>query len=203
MTKNITQKIAIIAILLITFFGMNFEESKAQAPCPSGYTLAVFNTFVDGCWYEIKICYICSPVSHILSEVALYSYRPLNPLCIQSITDEELMDSLKQKGVDYFLSTNCIPRPCNETPAFYFIINEFACWKRTAPLNEVVACSSNAICQTLFHSCVQNGIIINTEVSTNWQFNSQPNCGSIVSNIPQIVPPASETSCVRIKTKCD
>lgn len=194
--KYFSQKIAIIAILLISFFGMNLKQSEAQPPCPTGYTSGVFQTFVDGCWYEITLCYKCSAVSHIPSEVMLYSYRPLSVNCIPTKTDAEIMELLRQKGVTFFLST-CVPTPCGETPIFYFVENEYACWKRTGANNEIVEpCTSNAICQTLKSACRNNNDLQTTTYYSDWQ-NTEPDCGSITNEIPQ------NGSCVRLKTLCD
>jgi hypothetical protein len=44
-----SKKVLLFAILLISLFGMNLKQSEAQPPCPTGFTSAVFNTFVDGC----------------------------------------------------------------------------------------------------------------------------------------------------------
>ncbi len=147
--------------------------------------------------YEIKLCYKCSAVSHIPSEVMLYSYRPLSLGCVQTKTDAEIMELLRQKGVTFFLST-CVPQPCGETPIFYYVENEYACWKRTGANNEVVEpCTPNAICQTLKSACFNNGELQTTTISINWQYSSEPDCGSIVTTI------GDDGSCYRLETNCD
>ena len=191
-----SKKVLLFAILLISLFGFNLNKSEAQPPCPTGYTSGVFQTFVDGCWYEITLCYKCSAVSHIPSEVMLYSYRPLSLSCVQTKTDAEIMELLRQKGVTFFLST-CVPTPCGETPIFYFVENEYACWKRTGANNEIVEpCSSNAICQTLKSACYNNGVPQITTFYSDWQSN-EPDCGE---KVDYILP---NGTCQRLKTKCD
>lgn len=189
--------VLLFAILIFSLFTITINKSEAQPPCPSGFTSGVFTTFVDGCWYQITICFKCSSVSNIPSELMLYSYRPINPNCIQTKTDEEIMATLKQKAVTHFLST-CVPQPCGETPIFYFVENEYACWKRTGSNNEIVEpCSSSAICQTLKSVCIENGTPITTTYYSEWQYSSEPNCGSIVTKIE------SDGNCYHIRTNCD
>ena len=67
--KIISQQIAIFAILLISFFGMNLEEGKGQAPCPVGSFFNVKIFTVNSCPVTVYYCYTpgAEPIFKILS----------------------------------------------------------------------------------------------------------------------------------------
>lgn len=199
---NISHKILLIAILLISFFGMNLEEGKGQDPCQTGFTSIVLPVTVDGCVYEIRICYKCSVVMGNPSEVYLYSYRPVDPNCIQTLTDEEIMNLLVEEAL-IKLALECRPKPCDQLPKMRYIVNQYGCWKRLAD-RTVVACETDAICQSLYEACVDNQGTVRTKISSVWQFGFEPTCSwpVIPGMFPVIVPPATETPCVRFKTQC-
>jgi len=205
MTKTISQKIALIAIILISLFGMNLEESKAQPPCATGYTSAVLVFTSFGCEYEVRICYKCAIQSHQTSELYIYSYRPINPLCTQTKTDEEILENLTNKGIEFFL-TNCVPKPCDQLPKYRVMVNQYACWKRLFIDKSIVPCETNAICQTLYEICYDDNTgYVTTNLGSNWQFGSTPNCNwpIIPGRVPFPNPNEPETVCVRLKTDCD
>ena len=57
MLKNIiSNRILFIAVLLISFFGMNLEEGIGQISCPTGYTATTRTLSIGGCDYEIALC---------------------------------------------------------------------------------------------------------------------------------------------------
>ena len=69
MSKNIINKIAIFVILFISFFGMNLEEGKGQAPCPVGSFFNVKTFTVNSCPVTVYYCYTpgAEPIFNILS----------------------------------------------------------------------------------------------------------------------------------------
>lgn len=204
MTKNsFSQKLLLFAILIISFFGMNLEEGKAQPPCQTGFTSITLPVTVDGCVYEVRICYKCSVVMGNPSEVYLYSYRPVDPNCIQTKTDEEIMNLLTEEALTK-LALECRPKPCDQLPKMRYIVNQYACWKRLAD-KTVVACETNAVCQSLYEACIDNQGTVRTKISSVWQFGFEPTCSwpPIPGRIPEVQPGQTETDCFRLKTQCE
>ena len=202
MLKNIiSNRILFIAVLLISFFGMNLEEGKAQAPCASGYTLVVDTLYIDGCHYEIKFCYKCG-LTGPDSEATLYSYRPLSPFCVQTMSDEELFAEMNLYMIQ-FLKDNCEIRPCSTPPKTKFFINQFGCWKKLSD-RTVVACETGGMCVTVYEVCWNGSTLEQTTLGSSWLAGYEPTCNWLPSTgFPTITPPATETPCLRINTNCD
>ncbi len=210
MFKMFTQKIAIIAILLISFFGMNLENGKAQAPCASGYTSISYNILINGCYYSALFCYKCSPIAYVATEVqGPLVYYKLNPNCNPNpaLTDQEILDKLKEKGRE-LIWAQCEIRPCDEEPKSLMLFKEYACYEKSfVGSNTVIsACLNSAYCETLYEACNNGSSIVWTVVSTTFYNNSDPqyDCNPNVNGyFPSIVPPSTSTGCIRFNTKCD
>ena len=54
-------KVLLFVILLISFFGLNLEEGKAE--CPTGFTFTNMILNVNGCLYSVPVCYKCAPTA--------------------------------------------------------------------------------------------------------------------------------------------
>lgn len=127
MSKNISQKIAIIAILLISFFGMNLEEGKAA--CPAGYNMTIRTITISGCQYKLEICYQCSPTQNT-QKIYLNGYSKVDQSCVNTLNDFQVLQQingwLQQTANIASICTNIIP--CGEG-ALELYLYEPVCWK--------------------------------------------------------------------------
>jgi hypothetical protein len=132
MSKNITQKIAIIAILLISFFGMNLEESKGQIiPCPAGFLSYPVSELIGGCWYEYEICYKCDPTGN--EQVMYLNYvHKLDLSCTGTMNMNQVINYITNKMKSpAFVSSLCTGiAPCSE-PSLEVIVHIPICWTKT------------------------------------------------------------------------
>jgi hypothetical protein len=95
MSKNITQKIAIIAILLISFFGMNLEEGKGQ--CLPGFVPVNVTIMVNGCQVNADICVKCAPHALVAAEIHIKQWGKVIDTCTFSptLTISEELNAVK------------------------------------------------------------------------------------------------------------
>ncbi len=155
------QKIAIIAILLISFFGMNLEEGKGQ--CPVGFTPGNVNILVGGCVINLNICYKCSPSNASASQFYINSWTPIGP-CSPLPTAEQIRTAFMQQS----LSNLCTIKPCcldccYDPPCYddMMKVEVFIpiCWELYNTGSQIIrqVCSSNpAYCSKRFAVCVDS-----------------------------------------------
>lgn len=226
-TKIYQQKYLINAILLILFFGINLKEGKGQQPCGSGFTFNTFRININGCEYDYAFCYKCQPI-------ALYPYQivdfgkitPVDINCSQSLSDQEVLEQLRIEILKFsYLSQLCEIRPCELTPKSKMQFNTYACWQKkwffptNNPLDDYwsyVACSDDAICETVYEVCKDfdidnDGIpdpngptIVWDVVSKQWKNLIPPSCPpAIGGNIPLPRKSAVSSGCLKLNTPCD
>jgi hypothetical protein len=210
MSINITNKIAIIAILLISLFGMNLEEGKAQAPCESGYTSISYNILINGCYYQALFCYKCSPNAYVATDVkGPLTYFKINPNCNPNpaLTDQQIKDLLLLKGKE-LIWAQCEVRPCDEEPKATMLVKEYACYEKSIVGSNTIisACLNSAYCETLYEACNNGSSIVWTVVSTTFYNNSDPqyDCEpNDEGDFPPFENEETSTGCIRFNTKCD
>jgi hypothetical protein len=158
MTKIFSQKIAIIAILLISFFGMNLEEGKGQDPCDVGYTYGTTTITINGCDYLIKVCYICSPIGEYDIEMKFLGYvKPVGCVPSPPISDADLYIQLKAKAKEYVLEI-CGITPCDTHEDYQtkMLFIEYICWEMTQDSYgnlHINSCNLNQTCEVIYRVC--------------------------------------------------
>ncbi len=131
MSINITNKIAIIAILLISFFGMNLEEGKGQNPCPTGYSSYIWTEVIGGCSYQIEVCYLCSPTSGGTQHFYINNVIKLDVSCSGTMNMVQVMNYLNTKIASVaFIYARCTGiGPCEEGGTEIQILTPI-CWTK-------------------------------------------------------------------------
>ncbi len=216
MTKNsFSQKILLIAILIISFFGMNLQEGKGQAPCGSGFTFNTFRININGCEYDYAFCYQCQPIAlYPFSIVDFGNITPVDIACAQSLSDAEVLKLLRIEILKYsYLTLLCEIRPCDVEPKTKMQFNSFACWEKkwffptNNPINDYwsyIACSSEDICESIYEVCRDGNNINWTVVEKKWKNLIPPSCPPApAGNIPTPTKNAVTSGCFKLPTPCD
>jgi hypothetical protein len=155
-----SNKILLIAILFISFFGMNLVEGKGQDPCAPdvGYTYATQIININGCNYTIKVCYICSPVGEYDIKMKYLGYIK-SVGCVPSppISDVDLNNILREKAKEFVLNT-CGVTPCEfpEKSRTLMLFTEYICWDMYIDSSgnaHVNACNLDQKCETIYRVC--------------------------------------------------
>lgn len=159
MTKNsFSQKLLLVAILLISFFGMNLEEGNGQPPCPAyvtGWTQNIVTFVVNGCAYRVYICYKCSPTSSAPTEFSVAQIEPIDPNCVQSWSDHKVYTAIYNLGLSFVIST-CQILPCtsNINEGSYISSYQPLCWTKLS--DGTLAACGEKLCQMNYRVC-RNG----------------------------------------------
>ncbi len=216
MSKNITNKIAIIAILLISFFGMNLEEGKGQ--CPTGFTPTSVTINIHGCDYIVDLCYRCSIMGGIPGTVQTIGFMrvPTSPPCIPSpaISAQQALQFIEtyvQSAAFYntYLCTPTItvpPCPAQSRQLEYFYHN---CWKA-----ELISyfgveslyyhvCEPEVYCHEVYTLCYDAPNNTNRKTVVSLTQVGTPSCTLSPAEVtmPTVVGQFSE--CFKLVTPCD
>ncbi len=209
MFKIFSKKIAVIAILLISFFGMNLEEGKAQ--CPTGYSFTNMVININGCLYGVPVCYKCAPTAldaTIVDTIKTFTKLDSNCTPSPSITDSALVLAINEEVANrIYYSQLCEVRPCGQMPRTTMLFREYACWEMYRDNNGNVhyqACTSGAVCETLKSPCFNGTNIVWTILSRNWMNDDEPECEyPSGGNIPIPDEWDASSGCYRLGTSCD
>jgi hypothetical protein len=206
MSKNITNKIAIIAILLISFLGMNLQEGKGQ--CPTGFTFTNMTITINGCAYNVPVCYKCAPTAldaAIIEPIIVATQ--IDPNCNQTWDMAQVIAAINVAVRErIYLSQLCEVRPCNQPPKSKMLFRQYACWEYRRDTNgnlHLQACTNNAICETEYEVCFDGTDFVWSVLTANWYNSSEPTC--IFPTIP-VWPPTptnSSSGCFRMPSPCD
>ena len=169
MPKNIINRIAIFAILLVSYFGMNLEEGKGKAPCETGFTFTNMIINVNGCLYSVPVCYKCSPTA-LTATIVKLGAGPITPLdtnCTQTWDYEFIFaDIMQQVRNRIYLSELCEVKPCILNPKVRMLFVVYSCWEKLSN-QSIVACTSDAYCETLYEACNNGSTIVWNTISGN------------------------------------
>jgi hypothetical protein len=181
MSKNITNKIAIIAILLISFFGMNLEESKGQNPCPTGFSTDSLRINAGGCEYDIWVCYECNPTNG-QSAVFIRHYAEVDTNCSGGLTEQQKLNNinnwLKNPNNNRQFCDKTLP-PCGVS-TMQVAIYEPICWYYVYLAGRVytaICLENEAYCLTVYEYCYNPLTLqITTTISYGPSISGFPNC---------------------------
>ncbi|MFY8161371.1 MAG: hypothetical protein ACOVNU_08565 [Candidatus Kapaibacteriota bacterium] len=218
MLKNIiSNRILLIAVLLISVFGMNLEEGKGQ--CPPGYSSVTKTYWVNGCEFQVDLCYTC-PISGGDNWIILSPTNPIrkvNTSCATSptLTTQQVIEQLMQNiGTPNEFEQLCELQPCDGTPPIppkNTRIKQPICWKVkkiSLPNNQLQIvyepCDDEAYCLTVYERCidlVSNPPRILSNVT--YTIYGNPECEFVEYDPINTIGPGQTSSCFRVVTNCD
>ncbi|MFY8161893.1 MAG: hypothetical protein ACOVNU_11230, partial [Candidatus Kapaibacteriota bacterium] len=202
--------IAIIAILLISFFGMNLEEGKGQ--CLPGFVPVNVTIMVNGCQVNADICVKCAPHALVAAEIHIKQWGKVIDTCTFSptLTISEELNAVKNAIIQQRLKDICSISPCcpkePQDPPCYDLKVEFylpLCIQKTWSNGKIIrqTCSTkDGHCKSIKYVCLDNegNLVTGTETyeesgNANCQLNSEP--VDPTKNNPV-------TQCFKIQTPC-
>ncbi len=205
------QKFKILILSVVVLLSISINEAKSQS-CPTNYSSTVKVLNINGCDYEVHICFKCG-LSTAYSDVRVYGFTRLDPNCNQTWTTDQVLeyiwDYLVSDEFINFVLEDCnidLP-PCDVPfmPDFYITRIEDVCWYKTniGGLIYYYPCYWEQVyCETIWKLCVdQNGQIrLDPYYGPAISGNVGNSCPSSIE--PSEPAPNQQTGCFNVKTLC-
>ncbi len=112
---------------LVLAFLMLIFTANIYSTCPDGYRPATFIVTIGGCEYTVGFCFKCASPAPSIGLIIEY-FQKNDPNCSQSISTDELLDSLNYElDTHFFLCDSCQIPPCDED--YIVVLRTYAkCW---------------------------------------------------------------------------
>jgi hypothetical protein len=150
-------------IICCTFFIYSSNSAYSQFSCPSGYSSVELPMNINGCPYNIQICYKCGigPTPAIIEIKGWYQLS--SPPCYQSWTFHQVSNYIFNylssfQTISTYLCTGLIAPPCpDQSTAIEF--RTWVCWNITKInyLNETIylysPCDTDNYCSEIYTYC--------------------------------------------------
>lgn len=201
--------IKVSVIVVIVMFMTTQTELKSQTPpgCPPDATNSITTTFtVDGCDFEVQICWKCT----VTSSPLWYAVTGIHPVstCNPFVDTRDALDSIYYTLRNYaWLYTFCgteIP-PCS-TGTYAFSERRYNCYIKYqpsgTPLPPVwnIVCDFDTWCQKDYEACMLSPGNMQLTVINDWYQIGTPTCTSVEPPNPL---PGHDSVCWLFKPNCD
>lgn len=197
-----------LIISSVIFFSIIVQlKSQTLAGCPPGATNSITTTFtVDGCDFEVQICWKCRVTSAPLW-YAVTSIRALNT-CNPYVDTRDALDSIYYALTNRtWLFTFCLEEipPCS-TGTYSFSARRYNCFKKYqpggTPLPPVmdIVCDFDSWCQKDYEACMLGPDNMQLTVINDWYQVGTPTCTMTEPPNPLH---GEESECWRMKPNCD
>ena len=202
--------------VVVTLMFTTYNNSKSV--CPTGYNSVTLSYWVNGCQYEVDICYTCpySGGDNWIRFDSDGSIRKVTTGCSPSpaLTSGELIYKIFQNlGTPQEFELLCKLKPCDYSPPIQpkkTRIVQPNCWvaqKVQLPNNQIqivyIPCD-NAECITIYERCIDYSTNPASIYSyTTYSQNDTPDCNFIEYDPLSTIGPGQTSICFRVNTNCD
>ena len=142
------KKILILVVISLAMYLSTFTEMKSD--CPEYFTQSMVSIWVDGCEYEVDVCFKCQATLN-RGEVNIISFLKVDTSCNTSLSTSQVLDAISNQVQDYdFIRANfcdIIALPC--FPVNQGVIYTFKramCWMKIGYPDDIIkytACYSD------------------------------------------------------------
>lgn len=205
-------KIKILFLSIFMLFAMNLNVYSSD-PCPTSSHMITKPIFINGCVYDVVICYSCPPTGP-QNTLQIWSFSKQNIHCTQTFSTDQVLgaiwdiimsQSFLEELFEYCWDQDPIP-PCDVpfTQDHYIQRIEYICWEKWNEAGRIYyypCYDASVFCQTIWKVCIRDGTI---------EFH--PYYGPVVNgDIEEICPSDNEpadpginqqTNCFSLKSLC-
>ncbi len=152
---------AMIFMVLSFLLTININEIRAE-DCPGGDNQKIEDIWVNGCWYEVTICYQCAGTAPY-GYINVSSFRKMDPNCPQTWNTFQVLQGIYSQVYtgDFIKTKICLNEnvaPCEPYDGGIFYHYNFEiCWQKKLLADGTVfyyPCSSgNTYCFAMFKIC--------------------------------------------------
>lgn len=154
-------RVLFVGIISLAMYLSTFTEMKSA--CPPGFSETFVQIWVDGCEYDLQVCFKCQAGSYT-GEVNVFGFGLVypDPPCTSSLTTPEIFEAICQQVYDYqFIKDNIcnmtIP-PClpYDEGIWYSFFREICWMKSLLPDGRIwySTCNlSNTYCTEVYKIC--------------------------------------------------
>lgn len=205
--SKISNKILLITIFLMCFFGMNLGKVNSQVYCDPGYTPGSTVVIIGGCTYNVNFCYKCGPTGNQWGGTQFYirDWSPIGPCSNPTPpTAQQISDAFQNQQMKNF----CTYRPCCEEwedcRVRIEVLVPLCIRKRNVSgVIGIEECPGNtSYCRERAEVCIgTDGKLVITKTAAYYDITGgSPSCDTGVPEDPQIS--GSYSSCFQAKTVC-
>lgn len=189
--------------LVLTLALVLMTGKEAAADCPAGFTAATKYVYVNGCQYQVDICYQCNATSP--SIIRIENFKKVDPNCYQSWNPQQVYTELRSKltSGDSLRVLCGMPGPCGD--GNQWTARSVLCWNKTLIAGTIVynPCDPLVYCEVYFELCWD-------PVTQRYikQYYQPPaiigtfNCGIPFWNVPDPIEENQPSACFYIINAC-
>ena len=142
-----------MVFLVLTLALVLMTGKEAAADCPAGFTAATKYVTVNGCQYQVDICYQCNVASP--SIIRIENFKKVDPNCYQSWNEEQVYSDIRSKltSGDSLRVLCGMPGPCGDGK--FWTARSVLCWNKTLLNGTIVynPCEPLVYCEVYFELC--------------------------------------------------
>ena len=120
-------------LLIVIALIISCYSAKLFAACPTGYVETYIQVTINGCLYNVHLCYNCTPGPSLNSSLRVFGFAPVNPNCDPNYDPNYILQSIYDNiYTPQFFSSLCqsIP-PCINSEGVDITYWYEKCWMKT------------------------------------------------------------------------